>query len=266
VILCLTGMHRSGTSALAGWFETRGLPMVGRRSLGAAVGNESGHREDAVFYQVTAGAIRRAHPGSDGWRLSTPEPAAVRLCAAESLRAVRHGRARRHRARTEHGTASWGWKDPRVSLCVDSYLRIFPRLHVLALWRPASLVVDSLLRRAERAAAEEPGGAGDLDIDAETATITWLGYNHALLRARTRHPRRVLIVSLEGLLALPSAPTDELLARYGLAPGVPAADTIDPTRIVRHLAAGSGLGGSAVAARARQVQRVEAELRQVSLL
>lgn len=265
MIVCLTGMHRSGTSALAGWLETRGLPMVGRRSLGPTVGNETGHHEDAVFYQVAAGAIRRGHPDSDGWRLSTPEPAPVRLRRDEALRAWRHGRARRHRARTGHGTSSWGWKDPRASLCLDSYLRIFPRMQVLGVWRPANLVVDSLLRRAERAAAE-PGGAGDLAIDAETAVTTWLGYNRALLRSRSRHPRRVVIVSLDGLLTLPVGPTDELLARYGLGPGRPAADAIDPQRIVRHLRAGSGHGSAAVAARAHEVGRVEAELRQVSAL
>jgi len=265
VILCLTGMHRSGTSALAAWLEARGLPMVGRRALGAAVGNESGHHEDAVFYQVAAGAIRRTHPGSDGWRLSTAEPDPVRLCPHEALRAFRHGRARRHGARARHGTSSWGWKDPRASLCLESYLRIFPRLQVLAVWRPAALVVDSLLRRADRAAADE-AGAGDLAIDPETAVTTWLGYNHALLRSRSRHPRRVVIVSLDGLLALPADGTDELLARYGVAPGASAADAMDPARIVRHLAPGSGRGTAAVEARAHDLARVEAELRQVSVL
>lgn len=244
MILCLTGMHRSGTSLVASWLEQRGIPMSGDKAIGADVGNESGHYEDRLFNRFTSAAIERAVPGSAGWKLPSPNAPRVRFDRHEIRRLSGHARMRRRAA------SPWGWKDPRACVCLESFLVMFPTLRVLGLWRPAELVVDSLLRRSERA-MDRP----DLVISEEEAVMTWLGYNEALLRSARRHHRRVTIVSLEDLLELSEVKADGLVARFGLGSGPPLRSVFDPDRL-RGSEVGATRGSAALAARATEVDEM----------
>ena len=46
-VICITGMHRSGTSLVASWLESSGLVIHDGAFLGPSVGNEKGNFEDA---------------------------------------------------------------------------------------------------------------------------------------------------------------------------------------------------------------------------
>src|SRR5450631_3600129 len=104
-VLCITGMHRSGTSLTACWLERCNLPIADGRLLGPGVGNPLGHFEDLDFSDLQDRAIKRAH-GS--WRATGPQSLSFNtseVAAAERLVARRNA-----------AYQLWGWKDPRTVL------------------------------------------------------------------------------------------------------------------------------------------------------
>lgn len=139
-VLCIAGMHRSGTSLVASWLEQCGLVISDGRLHPATVGNERGHFEDVDFERLHRRVILRRYPASRGWVV--PAGAELHLSRRDRLKARR---LIRRRSRTY---AVWGWKDPRTSLFLWDYRRLVPDLKVCAIWRPKEEVVDSLLRRA----------------------------------------------------------------------------------------------------------------------
>lgn len=107
--LLVLGMHRSGTSALAGLLGIGGANL-GHRVLGASDGNETGHWEDALAVDLHEELLLRFGTGwSDPFGL--PRDWAASEAAGEAgLRITRY--LQEDRARHQ----PWALKDPRLCL------------------------------------------------------------------------------------------------------------------------------------------------------
>lgn len=204
--LCVTGMHRSGTSLVASLLTESGIRMHGGSSIGPDAGNELGHFEDWGFVRLCGDSIERQHPGSGGWRLLTPQDTYMSFSGRERLRARRLVIAR------YAGSRLWAWKDPRAVLFLPEWVRLAPSLRVLLLWRSASTTLDSLERRAAKASHRR------FDISPEEAQATWMTHNQLALEALHRWPDRSVLVEIDALLAAGDHAVAALWSHLGLPP------------------------------------------------
>ena len=85
--------------------------------------------------------------------------------------------------RRGHGRP-WGWKDPRTTLFLEAWRERLPEAVFLLLFRRPWEVVDSLLRRGDKAFAINPRLAADV----------WLAYNRRLHDFFLAHRDRCLLV------------------------------------------------------------------------
>lgn len=157
--LIVIGMHGSGTSIISRILAELGVYMGT---------NLDAHAEAAEFYHLNEELLYRS---GSGW--SHPEPflsdlrrgpaaatAALRLLGATYGRLRTRYLAGMTRRPTPAGHA-WGWKDPRNSLTLPLWLRLFPHARVLHVRRDPELAAASIHRRALREAEPEPdAGAG----------------------------------------------------------------------------------------------------------
>lgn len=186
--ICITGMHRSGTSLTASWLERCGLAIHDGSLIAPAEGNRRGHFEDREFVVLHAAVLDEQRlGGSVGWKVRTGTPVtfpAGRRAEAEEL-------VRRRQAKF----GVWGWKDPRTVLFLDQWKAMVPELKVLLVWRPAGEVVHSLVRRSRR--TRNP----DMKARTMAAARTWKVYNQRLLEYRRRHPTSTVLVAMSSLIA-----------------------------------------------------------------
>ena len=139
-VIAVLGMHRSGTSALVGSLQQRGL-FLGPHSKHNAY-NLRGNRENPDVL-LLHGAILKHSGGS--WRAP---PARVEWGPDHVEHAI-----------TILGKHSWrplwGFKDPRTLLTVDGWLRLVPDLEFVGVFRHPARVARSLAGRP-RLPVEDP--------------------------------------------------------------------------------------------------------------
>jgi hypothetical protein len=182
-VLCIAGMHRSGTSLIASWLERCGLPIHDGEFHGPATGNPRGHFEDKQFVNLHMSAIKAQHPESAGWK----------TIAKNEIPLGQAGRdlaCRLIRERTEKYPV-WGWKDPRSVFFLEQWKELIPELKTLLIWRPYDLVVDSLLRRSESAVNKV------FKVSESEAKSLWLAYNERVCEYKKAHPNDTLLVPIE---------------------------------------------------------------------
>lgn len=176
MIICLAGMHRSGTSLMASYFQACGINM-GERLVGPATGNRRGHFEDTEFVSFHEGLLRE-----NSARMLSP---GRRLVIPDDYRA----RARRMIDSRNGQLPVWGWKDPRTTLFLEFWREVDPGIRFVLLYRPAEIVADSLRRRkSDRRVRFLPW----------IATTAWLRYNRDALAFARRHPESAALVSIAG--------------------------------------------------------------------
>ena len=130
--LVILGMHRSGTSMLAGSLQEAGLELGD--VITKAPHNQKGNREN--------GAIMFMHEdllACNGGSWDHP-PETVRW---EQL----HKAVRDLFISGFNETAMWGFKDPRTLLTLDGWLEVLPGVQFVGIFRHPSLVALSLNRR-----------------------------------------------------------------------------------------------------------------------
>jgi hypothetical protein len=153
--IAVIGMHRSGTSCLAGCLEDLGL------SLGdvvtSAPHNKKGNRENPRFWPVHDAVLARV---GAAWDNPPLEPVVWTTDERAALKAVL--------ADYDALPQPWGFKDPRATVLLDGWFEVLPELQLIASIRHPLAVAGSL---AARNGYEVPRS---LDI--------WAGYNRALLR------------------------------------------------------------------------------------
>lgn len=215
-VLILTGMHRSGTSAITAAFASAGL-AVGARLMPPARGNPLGHFEDLDFVSLHERILRANGMGTEGFTTASTIPVPPSLAEeADSLIAER---------RSHH--SPWGWKDPRTTLFLDWWVGLLPEARFILLFRNPAEVIDSLFRRGDDVFALNPAFAIDV----------WIAYNRRLLDFFRLHSDRCLLADAERGMADPRSLIDAARSRWDLPLAAPA-DVVEPALFRRQLSRG----------------------------
>ncbi len=140
--VCITGMHRSGTSTVAQLLYRCGL-YLGREDqiLASGSDNPDGYWEHKGFRAINQ-RILESYGG--GWDLPPSLPPGWHL--DERLRPVRS--EAQALLREFEGREPWGWKDPRNSLNLQFWTSLLPEAKVVICLRNPLEVALSLRRRA----------------------------------------------------------------------------------------------------------------------
>jgi hypothetical protein len=175
--IIVSGMHRSGTSAVARLIQALGAD-VGSDLLPAAGGNVHGHFEEGAFMrfhdQLIARLFSKRAPFCEWLPLSN-----TAIAYTEQDRAEAASIWKAHVAR-----GSNAWKDPRTSLFLDLWTETLPKAKVIVCLRHPYLVHCSLLRRGEPF----------LHVDYSAAIAGWTVYNQRILGAISTLPKKHFIV------------------------------------------------------------------------
>ena len=203
--LVIAGMHRSGTSLVAGSCRAAGL-RIGDRLLGAYRGNEAGHFEDLDFVEWHQLVLRANGLAPEGFVTQATPPVPTALAQkAEALVA----------ARRELGEC-WGWKDPRTTLHLEFWRHMVPEARFLFVVRRPWEVIDSLFRRGDEAFRLNP----------PFAIQVWLHYNRLVRDFAVKYPDRSLVCDLSQFVENPAA----VFEAAGRVLGVPLGEPPDRFR------------------------------------
>lgn len=165
-VLTILGMHRSGTSSLAGSLEQAGLYLGGRDVAGRGQWNAKGNRESKVLMRLHEDVL---NANSGAW----DRPPAHIVWSTE------HKRRRDQFIRSRATQRYWGFKDPRSILLIEGWLEAIPEMGMVATIRDPVAVAQSLKRRAGKRRA----GNNTLDVWLRL----WLEYNERLLELQQAH-------------------------------------------------------------------------------
>lgn len=161
----IIGMHRSGTSCLAGCLQDLGLNLGEVNT--AAPHNKKGNREDPRFWPVHDAVLARV---GAAWDNPPAEPVVWSGAEKAALRAVLRN--------YETVPRPLGFKDPRATVLLDGWLEVLPDLRLVASIRHPLSVAGSLSARNA--------------FSQEKALAIWAAYNHAVLAWRDRLPVAVV--------------------------------------------------------------------------
>jgi hypothetical protein len=169
-VVAIVGMHRSGTSCLAGSLQQKGLYLgkVHERNDH----NLKGNRENPSIATLNESILE--HSGGS-WheppkRLSwTHRHEKQRNAIVSELEAA--------------NAPAWGFKDPRALLTMPFWLKVLPASQFVGTYRHPYLVTQSLQRR------------DSMPID--YATRLWESYNQKLLELHERQPFHVISFDLD---------------------------------------------------------------------
>lgn len=157
--VAVIGMHRSGTSCLAGCLENLGLNL-GEVNTQAPY-NRRGNRENPRLWPVHDAVLARV---GASWDRPPAEPVAWTAAEVADLKAVLADYAEVPRP--------WGFKDPRATVLLDGWFAVFPDLRLAASVRHPLAVAGSLNARN--------------GFDLDTALAIWNVYNRHVLFWRAR--------------------------------------------------------------------------------
>ncbi len=162
MVVCVAGMHRSGTSMFARMLHACGVYIGPERNLAQpAPDNEEGFWENTDFVNLNDALLREL-----GGSWDKPPSITDRWNGAEM-------EVFRERGRELVGRLScrrlWGWKDPRNSLTLPFWRQLIPQLKVVVCLRNPLEVIQSLVMRGS--------SADDSQLE------LWLAYNRRLKAA-----------------------------------------------------------------------------------
>jgi hypothetical protein len=163
MIVIVAGMHRSGTSMLAGLLHGNGVSM-GSTFRDALPENPNGFFEEEAFRQLNEQVLHRAFYFVEKWSVvyNALPPTVEEANAAMSLI-----------TRFDKRSNTWGWKDPRTCLTLTMWLSALEALELMS----ATRVI--VIRRDMWAVARSlcaRGNVQSLDHGAEL----WKMYNRQL--------------------------------------------------------------------------------------
>ncbi len=191
--LCLAGMHRSGTSMIAGLLQGCGLDLGSENDLlPPAPSNPDGFWENRSFLRVNDSFLKELGGSWD-------RPPLLGPAIWEDERRVRRFRnqaaklARRFRRREP-----WGWKDPRNCLTLPLWRSVLPQTKVLICVRNPLAVAESLCARDGMSFAES------FDL--------WLTYNRSALAAAP--PEERIVTHYESYFLDPCAELRRVLESF----------------------------------------------------
>ena len=163
--IAVVGMHRSGTSCLAGCLQDLGLTL-GQVNT-AAPHNKKGNRENPRLWPVHDAVLARV---GAAWDAPPAEPVAWTREEIAALRAVLSD--------YDGLPHPWGFKDPRATLLLDGWFEVLPDLRLVGSFRHPLAVAGSLAARN--------------GFETDRSVAIWAGYNAAMLAWRDRAPFAVI--------------------------------------------------------------------------
>jgi len=131
------GMHRSGTSMVAGVLSKLGVNM-GQALVGKSWSNPLGHFEDRDFVELNKRILEAAGGSWD----APPSESAIRdqeRSFTEEIKAIIGTK--------EQESDMWGWKDPRTSVTIELYLPYLTNPYFIVCHRDYRAIAESLRRR-----------------------------------------------------------------------------------------------------------------------
>ncbi|MCB0323903.1 MAG: sulfotransferase, partial [Bdellovibrionales bacterium] len=209
-VFILTGMHRSGTSLLARFFENSGVRM-GAEYLAIDERwkdtNPFGYFEDLAFVEFHKELLARCNDTRDDvmWVKHLPTFTEADRKRAAELVAVASGSG---------AAQAWGWKDPRTCFFLDLWAEILPDARFIFPYRDPDAVTDSLLKRHYLKRTSFRANREIYEL--------WLLHNELILRFVERERSRCTVFSLER--ALNDIPT--FVERFSEATGYPFSDAV----------------------------------------
>lgn len=152
-LICILGMHRSGTSCVTGSLQNAGLMLGDCHTWNPH--NKKGNRENQAFVDLNDEVLL-----ANGGAWDTPPKKAIwspdQLAKAQSL------------ISKNFGQGPFGFKDPRTLLVVGGWKQAFPAIEFVGVVRHPNAVARSLQNRS--------------DMPQEKALALWYAYNSALLQ------------------------------------------------------------------------------------
>jgi hypothetical protein len=140
-IICIVGMHRSGTSMIARLLNICGLELGPKeRLLKADKANPLGHFEHRGFLDIDRKLLKHFHAT---WH----DPPVLPPNWEEDMSLAPLLRQARTLAASFPETRSWGWKEPRASLFLPFWRHAIPKMDFLICLRNPLEVAKSLQRR-----------------------------------------------------------------------------------------------------------------------
>lgn len=188
-VLCITGMHRSGTSLTASWLKKSGLVIDNGFLYNIAPGNIKGHFEDKDFADFHSSVIKYQKLNSKGWKFYTKDNlffTETQLNKAKELIKLRNSRYE-----------TWSWKDPRTTFFLEQWKELIPNFKVLLVWRPAQKVIQSLIKRSHQAQYTQFKG---LQVNLIESINLWLSYNNLVFKYKQAHPESSILIPLTSIL------------------------------------------------------------------
>jgi sulfotransferase family protein len=168
-VICIAGMHRSGTSMVAQLLNLCGLDLGPQEQLvGPNEGNPKGHFEHIGFLKIDDAIL--SHFGGSaadppllkpGWE---NEPSVERIVSEARLL-----------LETFQGRSRWGWKDPRTTLLLPFWKKLIPKLRFVLCVRNPMEVAKSLEARD--------------GMPLQQGIYLWNHYVRAAIRDTQGHPR-----------------------------------------------------------------------------
>lgn len=137
-VLCILGMHRSGTSLTANWLSACGLNL-GDNLIDGDYSNQKGHFEDKDFLQLHKDILISNKLDGSGLFLPKDHLLSISDYHKKKIDHLLHFKNDLHH--------QWGWKEPRTCLFIEEYLKLLPELKVLIIHRPIIESIQSLLKR-----------------------------------------------------------------------------------------------------------------------
>lgn len=166
-VLCVLGMHRSGTSCLTGLLEDAGVFLgdVSKSNPHNRKGNQENPRIMALHDAVLADA-------GAAWDRPPRDPVRWAPERLATLREIVSG---------YWGHQPWAFKDPRTLFTLPGWLQVLPDLAFVGTFRHPAVVARSLWRRSR--------------FPLEAGLALWQRYNEALLHCC--HTHRVGLVDFD---------------------------------------------------------------------
>lgn len=196
--VCITGMHRSGTSAVARMANLLGLDLGPEtKMLPPAEDNPRGFWEHRELMETNVALLARLERRSDDPRLPLP----ARWWREAGLADLR-SRAATKLLEDFASASLWGWKDPRNCLTLPFWQELCGELVYLLAVRHPLEVAQSLWRRGR--------------YQLSWGLHLWAAYHYEFLR--NAPSRKVLVLAYGNVLDDPEASARRLGAFLGLEP------------------------------------------------
>jgi hypothetical protein len=192
------GMHRSGTSVVAGLLHALGVDMGAAGGDEGWVGkhwsNPTGHFENSAFvaldYRLLGGDATGLRGPPDWKGVGTRAYA-----AADELRALVERFAR----------PTWGWKDPWTVLTIEAFLPYLSDPHFVFVYRPKAEVIASLRKRST-------------EKDEAIAALYDLYVERLDALRKKLADRPCLVIEYPALIARPALEVQRIIGFLGLRP------------------------------------------------